>query len=94
MRLLSPFTAPVIANAALTVSVNCLGFTDTAAVAPVTLPCAIVIGNVRVCEAAVVGVPVMGTVTTVALVRTAAPAVNPGGRPLLIAKFAAVIVAA
>jgi hypothetical protein len=29
----------------------------------------------------VVGVPVMGTVTTVPLVLTAVPALNPGGRP-------------
>ena len=92
LKLLSPFAAPVIVNAGVTVSGNCLGFTDTAAVAPVILLWAIVAGNVRLYEVDVVGVPVMGTVTTVALVRTAVPAVNPAGRPLLIAKFDAVIV--
>jgi hypothetical protein len=55
---------------------------DTALVATVTLDVGIVTGSVitLVFVARVVGVPVIGTVTTVELVRTAAPAVNPDGR--------------
>jgi hypothetical protein len=45
---------------------------------------------VLVAVLAVVGVPVIGTVTTVALVRVAVPAVNPGGR-FVIAKSDCVI---
>ena len=68
--------------------------TVTAAVAPVTFACATVEGTVIVLVLAlyVVGVPVIGTVTTVLLVRTAVPAVSPGGRVDWVgAKFAGVI---
>ena len=69
--------------------------TATAAVAPVTFPCGIVAGLVMdaVLVFAVVGVPVMATVTTVPLVRVAVPAVNPAGSPDT-AKFAAVMLEA
>jgi hypothetical protein len=61
-------------------------------VAPVTLTAGIDVGNVIILVLAlyVVGVPVMGTVTTVLLVRCAVPAFKPGGR-LLTAKWDAVI---
>jgi hypothetical protein len=59
----------------------------------VTLVAEILVGSVIILVLAlyVVGVPVMGTVTIVLLVRVAVPAVNPGGR-LLTAKCDAVIV--
>jgi len=43
---------------------------------------------------AVVGVPEMATVTTVPLVRVAAPTVSPAGNPVIPVKFAPVIVPA
>ena len=64
-------------------------------VAPVTLAGGIFVDSVIlvVLELAVVGVPVMGMVTTVLFVRTAVPAVSPGGKPDA-TKLAGVIVAA
>ena len=70
--------------------------TATAAVAPVTFPCGIVAGLVMdaVLVFAVVGVPVMATVTTVPLVRVAEPTVSPAGNPVIPVKFEPVIVPA
>jgi len=81
----------VIVSAVLTVSENILGLTVIAAVAPVTLAAGIVVGNVRLYVVAVVGVPVIVILTSVLLTRVAVPADNPAGKPLLIAKLAAVI---
>ena len=66
--------------------------TATAAVAPVTLPCATVAGRVTVTALVlnVVGIPEMEIVTTVPLVLTAVAAVSPAGNPDT-AKLAAVI---
>ena len=63
-----------------------------ALVAPVTLAARMLDALVRVTALALyaVGVPVMGMVTTVPLVRCAAPAVSPAGRPLTV-KLADVI---
>ena len=66
--------------------------TATAAVAPVTLAAATVPGIVRVRLLALyaLGAPVIGTVTTVLLVRVAVPALSPPGR-FDTAKFAGVM---
>ena len=65
------------------------------AVAPTTLAWGMLVGRVALTELALyaVGVPVIGTVTSVALVRTAVPAVSPAGSPVT-AKLAAVMEAA
>ena len=67
--------------------------TATAAVAPVTFACAMVAGLVTfaVLVFAVVGVPVMATVTTVPLVRVADPTVSPAGNPVIPVKLAPVM---
>ena len=66
-----------------------------AAVAPATLACGMLAGSVMGAAAvlAAVGVPVIGTVTTVSLVLAAVPAARPAGRPDT-AKLAGVMVAA
>ena len=80
--------SPLATALAVTVPVGVI-----ALVALTTLRAGILAGNVTVLVLAlyVVGVPVIGTVTTVALVRTAVPEVKPGGK-LLTAKSAVVIV--
>ena len=87
----APLTAapsPIATALAVTVPVGVIAHIE-----PVTLVAEILVGSVIVLVLAlyVVGVPVMGTVTTVLFVLVAVPAVNPGGR-LLTAKCDAVIV--
>ena len=54
-------------------------------VAPVTLTAGMTPGTLIVVpELAVVGVPLIGTVTTVELVLTAVPAVTPAGKPAIV----------
>ena len=93
-----PLTAGcvTVAPSPLAMLIATVGAVGTiAADAPVMLAAGIVSGNVSVAAVSVaaVGVPVMATVTTVALVRVAAAAVNPAGKPVM-AKWAAVMVAA
>jgi len=81
---------PLMVGAPLTAAPSPL-FTALAVIAPVvgiaivafvTLDTGILVGSVTVLVLALytVGVPVTGMVTTVSLVRTAVPAVSPGGR--------------
>ena len=81
--------SPLATALAVTVPVGVI-----ALVAPVTLRAGILVGSVMslVLALYVVGVPVIGTVTSVLLVRTAVPRFKPGGRlGLLTAKSAGVI---
>ena len=75
--LLTATPSPIATALVVTVPVGVI-----ALVAPVTLEAGMLDGreSVVVLALTVVGVPVIATVTTVSLVRTAVPAISPGGR--------------
>ena len=83
--------SPLATALAVTVPVG-----DIAAAAPLKLAAGIDAGYAMVAALvdAVVGVPEMATVTTVGLVRVAAPTLNPADNPVILVKFAAVTVVA
>ena len=81
LRLSSPLDDAVMVKAAATALAVTAPVRVIALIAPVTLDAGIVAGRVIFIAPAVVGVPLMATVTTVALVRDAAVAVSPAGKP-------------